>query len=85
LISSPNLKALPFKISDIFSSLIFESPEAVEGIEEGDIVEINQETGVIKNLTKGTEFKANPIPPDIRKIMEAGGLMEYAKQKLGLK
>lgn len=64
---------------------IFESPEAVEGIEEGDIVEINPETGVIKNITKGTEFKATPIPPDIRKIMEAGGLMEYAKQKLGLK
>ena len=64
---------------------IFESPEAVEGIEEGDIVEINPETGVIKNITKGTEFKATPIPPDIRKIMEAGGLMEYAKQKLGLR
>jgi len=64
---------------------IFESPEAVEGIEEGDVVEINPETGVIKNLTKGTEYRATPIPPDIRKIMEAGGLMEYAKQKLGLK
>ena len=64
---------------------IFESPEAVEGIEEGDTVEINPETGIIKNLTKGTEFKANPIPEDIRRIMEAGGLMEYAKQKLGIK
>lgn len=64
---------------------IFESPEAVEGIEEGDIVEINPETGVIKNVTKGKEFKANPIPEDIRQIMEAGGLMEYAKKKLGLK
>jgi len=64
---------------------IFESPEAVEGIEEGDVVEVNPETGVIKNLTKGTEYKANPIPKDIRKIIDAGGLMEYAKQKLGLK
>jgi len=64
---------------------IFESPEAVEGIEEGDIVEINPETGVIKNITKGVEFRANPIPEDIRKIIEAGGLMEYAKKKLGLK
>ncbi len=63
---------------------IFESPEAVEGIEEGDIVEVNPETGIIKNLTKGREFKANPIPRDIRQIMEAGGLMEYAKKKLGL-
>ncbi len=64
---------------------IFESPEAVEGIEEGDIVEVNPETGVIKNLTKGTEYRATPIPSDIRKIIDAGGLMEYAKQKLGLK
>jgi 3-isopropylmalate/(R)-2-methylmalate dehydratase small subunit len=63
---------------------IFESPEAVEGIEEGDLIEVNPETGVIKNLTKGTEFQANPIPSDIRQIMEAGGLMEYAKKKLGL-
>ena len=36
---------------------IFESPEAVEGIEEGDIVEINPETGVIKNLTKGRSLR----------------------------
>ena len=64
---------------------IFESPEAVEGIEEGDIVEVNPETGVIRNVTKGVEFKANPIPEDIRKIIEAGGLMEYAKKRLGLK
>lgn len=63
---------------------IFESPEAVEGIDEGDLIEVNPETGVIKNLTKGTEFQANPIPSDIRQIMEAGGLMEYAKKKLGL-
>ncbi|WP_457568624.1 3-isopropylmalate dehydratase small subunit [Desulfurobacterium sp.] len=61
---------------------IFESPEAVEGIEEGDIVEVNPTTGVIRNVTKGIEFKATPIPPEIRKIMDAGGLMEYAKQKL---
>jgi len=63
---------------------IFESPEAVEGIEEGDVVEVNPETGIIKNLTKGREFKANPIPGDIRQIMEAGGLMKYARKKLGL-
>jgi len=63
---------------------IFECAEALEGIEEGDVIEVNPETGVIRNLTKGTEFKAAPIPEDIRKIREAGGLMEYAKQKLGL-
>ncbi|SNR84498.1 3-isopropylmalate dehydratase small subunit [Desulfurobacterium atlanticum] len=61
---------------------IFESPEAVEGIEEGDIVEVNPVTGIIRNITKNTEFQATPIPPEIREIMDAGGLMEYAKKKL---
>ena len=61
---------------------IFESPEAVEGIEEGDIVEVNPATGVIKNVTKDIEFQATPIPPEIREIMDAGGLMEYAKKKM---
>lgn len=64
---------------------IFESPEAVDGIEDGDTVEINPATGTIRDITKGIEYKATPIPPDIRKIIDAGGLMEYAKQKAGLK
>ncbi len=61
---------------------IFESPEAVEGIEEGDIVEVNPITGVIKNVTKNREFQATPIPPEIREIIDVGGLMEYAKKRL---
>jgi 3-isopropylmalate/(R)-2-methylmalate dehydratase small subunit len=60
---------------------IFELPNTEE-IDEGDILEIYPETGTIKDLTKGKEFKANPIPADIGKIIEAGGLMEYAKNRI---
>jgi len=60
---------------------IFELPNTEE-IDEGDILEIYPETGTIKDLTKGKEFKANPIPADIGKIIEAGGLMEYAKKRI---
>ncbi len=62
---------------------IFESPEASERIDEGDIVEVNPSTGVIKDLTKNLEFKANPIPADINEIIKAGGLMNYAKKRSG--
>ncbi len=60
---------------------IFELPNTDE-IDEGDILEIHPDKGIIKDLTKGKEFKANPIPSDIGKIIESGGLMEYAKKKI---
>ena len=60
---------------------IFELPNTEE-IYEGDILEIYPETGTIEDLTRGKEFKANPIPADIGKIIEAGGLMEYAKNRI---
>ncbi len=61
---------------------IIESPEAAKEIEQGDIVEIDLEKGIIKNITKGKEYKFRPLPEDLRKIFEAGGLMEYAKDRL---
>ncbi len=61
---------------------IIESPEASREIENGDIVEIDLDKGIIKNLTKGKEYKFRPLPEDLKKIFEAGGLMEYAKDRL---
>jgi len=60
---------------------IFELKET-DQIDEGDILEIDPKTGTIKDITKGKEFRANPIPSDIGRIIEAGGLMEYAKRKV---
>ena len=50
---------------------ILECPEAVAGIDEGDKVEVEFETGVIKNLTKGTSFQAQAFPPFLQKMIEA--------------
>jgi 3-isopropylmalate/(R)-2-methylmalate dehydratase small subunit len=61
---------------------ILECPEAVEKTDEGDILEVDIKNGIIKNLTKNLTFKAVPIPEDVRKIIDAGGLMEYAKLKV---
>jgi 3-isopropylmalate/(R)-2-methylmalate dehydratase small subunit len=61
---------------------IFEAPEAVAGIQEGDRVEVDPATGVIRNLTRGTTWQAHEVPAFARQIGEAGGLMGYVKHKL---
>ena len=60
---------------------ILECEEAVDGIEEGDQVEVDFEAGMIYNRTKNTEFKAQPFPPFLQKMIEAGGLVNYVNSK----
>ncbi len=61
---------------------IFECPEAVEDIKEGDEIEIDADTGEIKNLTTGRSYKARPIPAFMQELISAGGLIEWTKKKL---
>lgn len=61
---------------------ILECKEAVDGIEEGDIVLVDTDNGIVKNLTKGTEFKAQPFPDFIKEIMKYGGLINYVREKV---
>lgn len=61
---------------------IFESPEAVDGIEEGDMIEVIIEEGKIRNITKSRTFNVTPLPPFVQKIVEYGGLMKCVKEKL---
>ncbi|MCD6507444.1 3-isopropylmalate dehydratase small subunit [Candidatus Poribacteria bacterium] len=56
---------------------ILESPQAAEGIEDGDEVEVDLAKGEIENLTKGERYKAAPFPDFMRDIIRAGGLMNY--------
>lgn len=55
---------------------IVECPEAVDGISEGDKVEADLDNGIIKNLTTGKEFKTEPFPEFVQKIIENGGLIQ---------
>jgi 3-isopropylmalate dehydratase small subunit len=56
---------------------IFECPEVVDSIEEGDIIEVDALKGEITNKTKNTTFKAQPIPDFMQKLIEEGGLLNY--------
>jgi len=59
---------------------ILESPPAVEGIHQGDELVVDTEKGVIQNVTTGQTYQAQPIPPFMQQLIEAGGLMNYVKQ-----
>jgi len=62
--------------------LIFESVEAVERSVQGNILEIDTEQGVIKNLSKNETYKARSLPEFIQKIISVGGLREYVKEEV---
>ncbi len=60
---------------------ILESPEAVAAIQEGDTVEVDLESGKIKNLRTGDEYQATPFPEFMQGIISQGGLINYVKEK----
>jgi 3-isopropylmalate/(R)-2-methylmalate dehydratase small subunit len=59
---------------------ILECDEAVDSIKAGDELEIDTDTGVIKNLTAGRSYTARPFPGFIKGIIQAGGLLNYARK-----
>lgn len=61
---------------------IFECPEASERITEGDVIEIDADSGLIRNLTKAEQYSARPIPPFMQELISAGGLIEWTKKKV---
>lgn len=58
---------------------ILECPEAVAGIDSGDDVAVDLESGKIKNLTKNVVFQARPFPPFMQDLIKSGGLIPYVK------
>ena len=60
---------------------IIECKEASQGIEANDEVEVDFDSGIIYNKTKGTQFKGQPFPEFMQKIIAAEGLVNYINNK----
>lgn len=56
---------------------ILECPEAAASIEAGDQVEVDLSRGGIVNHSRQQTYQAHPVPPFMRELLEAGGLMAY--------
>lgn len=55
---------------------IIECPEAAADIAEGDTVEADLDSGIIRDLTTGAEYHTAPFPPFVQEIIAHGGLMQ---------
>ena len=60
---------------------LLEIGDAVEKISANDVLKVDTSTGTIENLTTGDTFKAQPLPPFVQGIADAGGLINYIKNK----
>ena len=63
---------------------ILECPEAVKRIAEGDMVTIELDSGEIIVSGNAGTLVAQPIPPFMRNLINAGGLMNYVREKAGI-
>jgi len=61
---------------------ILEIPSVIDKINEGDELEVDFDNGVVKNLTTGETFETLPFPPLIQELIQKGGLMNFAKERL---
>lgn len=60
---------------------ILECEAAANGIEAGDEVAVDFDTGIITNLTKKETYQAAAFPPFIQNIIRAGGLLKSLKER----
>ena len=56
-----------------------------ESIQEGDELEVDLDSGIIKNNTKKQEIKITAIPKTMQTLLEDGGLVEHFKKYGGFK
>ena len=54
---------------------ILECAEAAENIRGGDEVEVDFGEGVIRDVTTGRSWRAQPYPPFLQNIIQKGGLL----------
>jgi 3-isopropylmalate/(R)-2-methylmalate dehydratase small subunit len=63
---------------------IFELEESAE-IDEGDTIKVDMAKGEIINISQAKTYKFTPIPAFMQELVDAGGLIAFAKQEIEAK
>jgi 3-isopropylmalate/(R)-2-methylmalate dehydratase small subunit len=56
---------------------VLESPEAASSAQEGDNLSVDFDAGQIRNETRGETYHFEPIPENMRRILDDGGLIPH--------
>lgn len=54
----------------------------IDELSDGDLIEIDLSTGLIKNLSNKRNYQTQAFPEFLRGIIASGGLMNYIKHKV---
>ncbi len=63
---------------------LLEGDNWIDEIKDGDVLEVEIDKGLIRNVTTGKEYSTKPIPPFMMDILKEGGLMGFARRKIHL-
>ena len=61
---------------------ILQSPQAAEGVTEGDDLEVDLEAGIVRNFTRGDEYPCEPFPSFMNELIHMGGLVPWVRKRL---
>ena len=62
---------------------LIEAKNVSKSVSEGDIIEIDVDKGILKDLNTSEEFEIKPLPVFMLGIMNEGGLINYLKNHIG--
>lgn len=62
---------------------LLEAPDAARALQEGDRVSVDLSSGEIVRRSDKTAYRAEPIPPFMLELIEAGGLVPYLRARSG--
>ena len=58
---------------------VIANTEAAKNINDGDNIEVDLDKGIIRDIATGKEFKINPFPDFIQRIIKKGGYVNFIK------
>lgn len=61
---------------------LIEAKNVSKNISEGDLIEIDVDKGILKDLNTSEEFEIKPLPEFMLGIMNEGGLINYLKNHI---
>lgn len=65
--------------------VILKNSDLPDEVSKGDEIEVDVESGIIKNLTTGKSYSTTAYTGSIKELIDVGGLINYTKTKLGKK
>ncbi len=61
---------------------ILQSPQAAEAVQEGDDLEVDLDEGIIKDFTRGDEYRCEAFTQFMNELLHMGGLVPWVRKRL---